>query len=321
MLIRNFTGEKKKRKRKILLVTIIIGLALIIFNRKFTNFDGNSWPQKEYKIGDKVSVEGIIKQENNFPHYTHKLNTERQTIRLKSTVINLNTYTNKNIGIAGQVNEIYKGTPVIDVSSIDDSENHLFIKNNKYIFGKELLLLDFSKQPNMSASKSGHDISITYQWNTIMNIETFGCTKVTSNNDCKKILFDYQVGEKDNFVSFLWYTFYRHEKNNRISFNNELYGYIFKPDSDDTILNISHMIYIIDKNFLLEFKKNLIDQYCIKDDEKLTNIQESTLEILDNDLVKRTVQGDISWWKKSTCKLVLNLTKDRKVEDVIQKNE
>ena len=75
---------------------------------------------------------------------------------------------------------------------------------------KELVYLDFSTQPQLSASKSGNDIQVVFNGKSVVNIERFVCSKILKTHDCSYLISDYIQNHKDTFDSYRAYTFYKH---------------------------------------------------------------------------------------------------------------
>lgn len=324
ILIRDFSQEKKKKKRRALVAIILVLIwASIFVYKKETN---NEWGGKEsiaiqIKTGETITVEGKIKESNHFPNYTHIVTNNEITYGLKSASINIKNYVWKKINIGWIISDIYEWIPIIEVNQVGDEENNIFIKNNKYIFTQDLLMFDFSSQTDLSSQKSGNYINIFYQGSPIIQIESFTCTKVTSTHDCEKLRMSYQSSEKENFVSFTQQTFYRHEKTSWITFNDDIIWYIFRPENDDTLLNTSHLVYVINDEFLMKNKRSLIEESCKDKEDSLKEIGETNIEILDENVIRRTVKGKTSEGKTATCKVAINIGKNWKVEDTTRKIE
>ena len=73
---------------------------------------------------------------------------------LKSSTINLNDYKGIDIQIVGRVKKYFKTTPVLEVDTIKFPKKSLIISNNRYFFVKDLMYLDFTTQPQLSAVRS-----------------------------------------------------------------------------------------------------------------------------------------------------------------------
>jgi hypothetical protein len=72
------------------------------------------------------------------------------------------------------------------------------------------MYLDFSSQPQLSASKSGNNIQVWFNKDLVVNIERFVCSKILKSHDCTYLITDYIKNNKDNFDSYRTYTFYKH---------------------------------------------------------------------------------------------------------------
>lgn len=81
------------------------------------------------------------------------MDEKKDTIGLKSTAVNLNTYSGK-VEVVGTVEKFLKYTPILEVTAIKLPKQKLIIKNNTYFFADNFFLLDFSAQPQLSATRS-----------------------------------------------------------------------------------------------------------------------------------------------------------------------
>lgn len=72
-----------------------------------------------YTLGASLPLAGKITIDNNFPNYTHSIVVaDGQKIGLKSSTINLNAYTDKEIQLVGTVKKYFKVTPVVEVTTV-----------------------------------------------------------------------------------------------------------------------------------------------------------------------------------------------------------
>ncbi|MEI7562954.1 MAG: hypothetical protein WCJ39_04600 [bacterium] len=89
---------------------------------------------------------------------------------------------------------------------------------------------------------------------------------------------EYRTSQKDNFDSYDGYTFYKHAANVRTTFDGDLFGYVFKNIDDDMMLNISSMIHIVNKDFIVQNKLPVIQAKCANSDEYLKTIDSSKIQ-------------------------------------------
>ncbi len=143
---------------------------------------------------------------------------------------------------------------------------------NRYFFVNDLVYLDFSTQPQLSAMKSGSDIQVFFNNEPIVHIERFVCSKILKMRDCTYLITNYIQTNKDNFESYRSYTFYKHSTGFWTTFDDHEYGFIFKDISDDMILDISNMFRIVNQQFVLDNKMNLIQFNCKNDFTELRTI-------------------------------------------------
>lgn len=106
----------------------------------------------------------------------------------------------------------------------------------------------------------------------VVNIERFVCSKILKTRDCTYLVTNYIQTNKDNFESYRAYTFYKHGTGFWTTFDNNLFGFLFKDISDDMILDISNMFRIVNKNFVVENKSNLIQSNCQNDFSQIRSI-------------------------------------------------
>lgn len=289
----------------------IIAVAKItnIVYTKITWYNQNQW----FIVGENISFVGEIESDNNFPLYTHKITDRKGEIAfLKSSSTNLNNYSWK-LEIVGKIKDIRKDSPIIDVSAIKFPDQGLIIKNNIYFFVKDMLYLDFSNQSQLSAKKKGKEIQIFYNNEKISNVERFLCSRVLRQRDCTYLIEDYGNSQKENFDSYRWYTYYKHGSGLRTVFDGTMFGYIFKDIEEENMLNLSNIIKIVDKNFILSNKKEIIKEVCAEKGENITQIHSSSLQYEDNNQIHITVESNKS---DQYCKVTFDMRNERKVTQV-----
>lgn len=271
-----------------------------------------------YTLWASLTFSGRIAVDNQFPNYTHFILTkEGKKIGLKSSTINLNTYVDKKIELVGRVKKYFKVTPVIEVDAIKIPSQWVIINANKYLFVKELVYVDFSTQPQLSATKSWNDIQVRFNDNPVVSIERFVCSKILKIRDCTYLITNYIQTNKDNFESYRGYTFYKHGTWFRTTFDDNLFGFLFKDISDDMVLDFSNMFRIVNKDFVVENKLNLIKANCKNDFSQFSTIDsEWTLTYTD----PYTITLGLKWSDKkknpATCRITFDVWNDWNVTDV-----
>ena len=314
MDIKNFLHQKKEnKKRQIMIFSIMsIGFILLLALWIFIQKD-----QKKiiYKIGDNIEIFSKISYDNNYPVNTHKISDRWYTFWLKSSFINLNNFVNKEVLLNGKISEISITKPILQIESIKLPNSKTIIKENKYFFTDELISFDFSKDIDLKAERTWRNITIYYQNEPVMSVETFICSKVTPTQNCEEMTMNYTKNLNEMFTSYYGYVFYRNKENSRVTFNEDTIGYIFKTADNNFLLNISHLINIINSKFIIENKQELIFNNCIdKNWNKLNKINKVSKEIIDEDLTRI----DIEWIDQNdniiNCKLTVDIRNNREVK-------
>lgn len=321
MDVRNIIHQKKDKKQKkvITIWSILIGIGLIYL--LWHSIWIGKINQNQYFIGQEIYISGIIIQSDHFPLYTHELiQDETSKIWLISQNINLNNFLWEELIIKGKVSDITKWYPIAQLNEIINPNQQINIKENKYIFNNELLSFDFSKDIKLLAKKQKNTIKIFFDNENILSIETFICNKVMENQDCEKLKNTYNKNLNEVFSSHQWNTFYKISENTRITFNENTLGYIFQAENNDTILNMSNLIDIINPMFIAQQKSELISQNCIYQPwENLEIFENIDIKIVDDNLLRL----DISWLSnkqnKLECNLIIDLIKWRNIKNTITK--
>jgi len=320
MVIRNLR-QKKIVNRKVIFwfILLCIGVYFLIkIVSWITERVTQSSPETMYTLWATLTFPGKIIADNNFPNYTHSLTTkEWKLIGLKSASINLNAYVGQKIELVGRVKKYFKVTPVLEVDTLKIPSQGLIITANRYFFVKDLMYLDFSSQPQLSAAKSWNDVQIWFNEDAVVNIERFVCSKILKTHDCTYLITDYIKNNKDNFESYRAYTFYKHGTGFWATFDDNLFGFLFKNVSDDMILDISNMFRIVDKDFIVENKLNLIQSSCQNDFSQLRSIDsEWTLTYHDPYSITLGLQGFDKKNNPATCRITFDVWNNRNVTDV-----
>lgn len=278
-----------------------------------------STPQEDmYTLGASLTFAGKIVVDNNFPNYTHSLMTsDGKKIGLKSSTVNLNTYANAKIELVGRVKKYFKITPVVEVDTLKIPDQGLIINANRYFFVKDLMYLDFSTQPQLSATKSWSDVQVRFNEDPVVTIERFVCSKILKTRDCSYLITDYVQNDKDTFQSYRGYAFYKHGTWFRTTFDDNTFWFLFKDISDDMVLDISNMFRIVNHAFVVENKLSLIQSHCKNDFSELRTISsEWTLVYHD----PYTIVLGLQWLDKkknpATCRITFDIRNDWAVGDV-----
>ena len=313
MDIRSFLYQRKEEKKKNiwLIVTIIIIITFLVGIIAL-----NSTEKKEiidHFIGEKISANWKIFYDNNYPTNTHILVNNRESFWLKDSKTNLNNFSDIDVVVDGNINEITEKYPILTISKIKIPSYKLSITDNKYFYTKDLISFDFEKDIDVYSKKVWGQIIIYYKDEPMLYVDTFVCSNVTEVQNCEKMKMNYIMDLAETFESTLWYTFYRNKENSWIAFNDDNIWYIFTANSDEDLLNLSHFIHIVDSKFLLVNKKELILSGCSNDDINLVKISDISKWILDDNLIKVTISGTDENKKKVSCKLNIDIFDDRNI--------
>lgn len=315
MDIKNFLYQKKEKKSKniwLIIITIIILsflIVVIILNKTDTK------QQSDHFIGEKISTIWIMSYDNNYPTNTHKLSNSTESFWLKESSINLNNFLDTQIQIEWNISEITNKYPILVISNIKIPSYKLSISNNRFFYTDKLISFDFSNDTDVYSKKDLWWIVVYYQNEPILYVDTFICNKIIDVQNCDKIKESYIINPTETFQSALWYTFYRYKENSWITFNDDNLWYIFTANNDNDILNLSHSIYIVDSNFILNNKKDFILSGCSNSDTTMTKISQISKWILDDDLIKLNISWTSNSWQKISCKLNINIFDNREIKN------
>ena len=280
----------------------------------------SSTPQDAlYTLWSSHTFSGKIIVDNNFPTYTHSITTQDGTkIWLKSSTINLNAYVDKDLEVVGRVKKYFKVTPVLEVDTIKIPEQWLIINDNRYLFVNDLLYLDFSTQPQLSASKSWNDVQVWFNQDPVVSVERFVCSKILKTRDCTYLIANYIETNKDNFESYRAYTFYKHGTGFWTTFDDNQFGFLFKDISDDMVLDISNMFRIVNKSFVIDNKLDIIKDVCKNDFAQLRSVDSSewTFTYHDPFTITLGVQWTDKKWEPATCRVTFDVWNNWNVTDV-----
>lgn len=260
-----------------------------------------------YTVWDPISISWTIHLENNFPHYTHILTSLDQNIfGLKSSMLNLNNFSGM-IEVAGHISSLFRTIPVIEVNYIKIPKYNLVINNNSYLFTEDLLRFDFWQQIGFNAKKIGKTINVYFNETKLASYEPFVCNKVIKSQNCEQIILDLEHSRTENFVSYDGNDYYRYGTGKRITFNDNIFGYIITATSDERLLDLSAATKIINKAFVIKNKASIMNAQCQSGDERFLNVINYTYKQID----AKTVQINLSWATnihyKSSCEVRFDL--------------
>lgn len=271
-----------------------------------------------YTLWASLTFSGTISVDNNFPNYTHSLVTSRgEKIGLKSSTINLNAYVNQPLELVGRLKKYFKITPILEVDTLKFASQSLLVNGHKYFFVKDLVYLDFSTQPQLSAIKSWNNIQVLFASSSVVSIERFSCSKIFAAHDCNALITSYVQSHKDTFESYWSYTFYKHGTGFWTAFDDLTYGFIFKDVSDDMVLDISNMFKIVNPKFVIDSKATAIRNACQHDFAQLEDITSvGTMTYHDPYTLVLGVDGLDNKNNPATCRITFDLRNEWKIVDV-----
>ena len=319
-------NKKKYWIKNLIFISIVIFLVIVLFfelistmiakKDKDINTKELSWNVKSYIIGEDITLEWKIYSWENSDYYDIILKSDID-YWLRSKDFDLKKFIWEYTEIKGKTYSFYKDLPIIDVTTIKIPNKNIIVEKNNYTFTKYLIRFKFNKQNELKADLSEDDsIEITYDWQPVATIEIFLCNKINKVQDCESLAMNYKYSNKDFFDSYWWYKFYRYDEKAWITFNDDMFGYIFKNIDDETMLDLSSTIEIINKEFVLTNKKTVILDECQTNWESTNQIDDSKLEPKKERLLSLTIQGETNKKRRSTCEITFDLRNSRKPEKI-----
>lgn len=324
MIIRKF-NHKNQWVKKPILISIVIFSIIVLFlvlisttnnNKKKNQFESYSGSNQIRIIWENLNLVWKTYSWEKSDYYDILFKSDRE-YWLKSNKFDLKKFVWLDVEIEGATMSFIKDLPVINLETIKLIGKNTIIKNNSYNFTKNLITFNFSKQNELKADLTEDDsIDISFDWQPMTTVETFTCNKINKSQDCENLWISYKYSNKDNFISYWWYTFYRYNDRSWITFNDNLFWYIFKDLDDSTMLDLSSTIEIINKEYVLTNKKNIVTDECQTNWEKITQIDDSTLEPRKENLLILTIEWSTNKKRNATCEVTFDLRNKRKSERV-----
>ncbi len=228
----------------------------------------------------------------------------------------MNNFTDKNLIINWEISELSNKLPVLQIKNIKTPNSKMIVKDNRYFFTNELVSFDFSKDLDLSAEKTGGNINVYYQGEPILSMETFVCSKITPTQNCEEMIINYTKNFNEMFTTYLWYVFYKNRENSWVSINDNTIWYIFKTFDNNVLLNLSHLINIINSKFIIEHKQDLILEHCVDQETniKMKSINNLSKEIVDEDLIRLRIEWVSTDWARLECRLTASIRDDREIK-------
>jgi len=90
-------------------------------------------------------------------------------------------------------------------------------------------------------------------------------------------------------------------------FDGNIFGYMFKNIADETVLDISTMVKIVNKDFVIANKKQLIKDKCVNGNDGLKTIDFSKVSFTDPYFLMVSVEGESKNKKDCVCDVTFDL--------------
>ncbi|NOZ43988.1 MAG: hypothetical protein GXP45_02405 [bacterium] len=209
--------------------------------------------------------------------------------------------------VQGNISSIYKNIPVIEVNRIKLPQEHLIITADSYFFSDDLLRFDFGKQRGFNAKKKGKKISIYFNDTFLASYEPFVCNKVVKSQNCEEMELDLKYKATENFISYDGYDYYRYGTGKWITFNDNNLGYIVTAINDERLLDLSSIVKIVNKEFVIANKNQQMKTACQSGDEKFLNIDEYLFQKISPSQIKMTLLGSSNRHYKAECDVFFDL--------------
>jgi len=319
MIIRKFTKKRFISLKWFLACIVIIILIILLF--KFTDYirnirnNGDIFKAQASQIWNFVKIQWKLSVNNNFPNYTHAIVDENwNKYGLKTASINLNEYLGR-VEILWRIENDIKWLLIVDVETVKIPTQSLIIKNNRYFFTKDMLYLDFSQQPQLKAVKSDNGVNVVFNSWVLFNVERFLCSKIFKKWGCETLIEDYWRNKKDTFDSYRWYRFYKHGTWIWTTFDWDAYAYLFKDVEDNNLLDISNMIRLVNKDFVLDTKYDIIKSKCKNSKESMSSVSSSKMKDLWENLISIDLIGKTNVDNYYDCKIVMDVWNERNVNN------
>lgn len=282
--------EKVQRKRAFAIVITILLLLLFAF---FFLFFNNNKNILIYNYEDEFRIEWVVSVDDHYPAYTHVVDYGGLTFPLKSNLINLNDFDWKNIEVIWNIEySLSENKDVLAVERVRNYDDWMLIYNNTYLLNNALLLFDFSEDSELKATKTWNVIWIAFDDSNLITIEPFVCSKVVEWMDCEQMENDMVANGADYFDSANSDRYYNYTWDTWMLFNDRSFGYKIEFTTLDNLLNISHVIHVIDWQYVFENNFEEIKNNCDLQDTLENYYNNIVLKKISDNLV----QLEFSYW-------------------------
>lgn len=290
---------RQKRQKKQLFVTILVVSFVLFFCFLFLFVNGRE--SSSFVQGEYYNFVGDLQENNNYPLYTHSMNSGENNYYFRSSSINLNNFiakeekdkNNKNnqlsssIKLGATFQERKNKKDIFEVNFLNDTKNDILYFQKNIIFPSDLLLINTKEDINISAKKEAGKIQIFYKETPAFSIDTFFCNKIVEGYDCEKIRKKLKEKHVDTFRSPLGYDFYKLADTTWYVLDKDnIISYIVSAPDTEMLVDLSYIINFIDKKYISENKKALITEKCLSEGEKLIKIESMKHSVVDTKYFK-----------------------------------
>ncbi len=308
MIIRKL-NKNKKLYLKTVVIFILVAIFLIVIFYKYSNILGQiKFWSNNFSWSNGTNIFWKIEKIEKVGYNEYILKNNEIQIIVKNYPQSIDSLIWNNILSNWEIKEI-GDNKVFFIKYIKDFDNNILIENNIYTFANELIIFNTKEMPSVVPKKQWNKIIIYYKNNPLIDISTFGCSKISASNNCKQLIDDFDLNENEYFNSYNWLFYYKIDKNRWEAFNDTLLWYYMETKDDDVLLNLSSVIEIINSDYISNNKKELIINNC-KDIFNITNIdiiwQNWSIIIID---VKWKNQDK----KDTQCEVRFDIMNERKI--------
>jgi len=303
MLIR----KHHKNEKWPLWVIVILILAVVFY--KYHSYLWNiNRNKKNLQEIDYTNIQWTIEKLEKIWYSEYFLKNNKSRLLLKNYPKNIDNLIWKNVIIQWESKTIGKDQ-IFLIKSLKDLDNNIFIEDENYLFANDLLILNAKQIPWLIINIEWDKIIIYYQNSPLVNISTFGCSKISTSRNCKNMIDDFESNENEYFNSYNWIVYYKLQENKWNIFNDLFLWYYFETQEDKTLLNISSIINIINSDYVRYNKKSLVTNYC----KELLSIDDINIIWKEwNILIVNATWKDKDK-KKSECNIKFDLMDQRKI--------
>lgn len=293
---------------KKIVISILVTAFLVIIFYKYNDFlKQTNFLTSNFSWSNNIDILWKLEKIEKEWYNEYFLVNNELKILLKNHPQNIDSLIWNNILIEWEIKEA-ANAQLFFIKSLKDLDNNIITENNIYTFANELIILNTKEIPSVVPYKQWNKIIIYYKNNPLIDISIFGCSKISSSRNCEQLIEDFDLNENEYFDSYNWLSYYKIDDNKWELFNDTLLWYYIQTKDDNILLNISSVISIINSNYILNNKKDLIMNNC-----------KDVLDIDDIDIIWQDwsiIIVNIRWKNKekinTKCLVGFDVMKDRK---------